>query len=172
MSYKELGYQFIEYFVNTINNNHQELLPAIKDDTMMTFNGDEGIGQEQIMYCFNYLQLHGLKIDAKYVLIQPMFMQNSFKMDYDGLVIFASGVINTLENGIMVNKNVHFNFVLENYNGKYYINNIMMRLSEKSRQINNYNNNQNLNNRNFNNNPHNNFNRGFGYNGGGYPMEF
>lgn len=139
MTYTELGYEFIDFFMNAINNNYQELLPAIKDDTMMTLNNDEGIGPEQIMYCLNFLKLHNLKIEPKNVIIQPMYWNNSYKIDYSGLLIMISGSINVLENGIMVNKNIHITFFLEHLQNSYYISNIMMRLSERSRQV-NYNN--------------------------------
>jgi hypothetical protein len=103
---------------------------------MLTINEHEMIGPEQILDAFNYIQFSNLKIDPKFVLIQPIFNSNN---EYAGIIILASGTINLLENGIYVNKNIHFNFVLDNINGAYYINNLLIRLSEKSRQINQYN---------------------------------
>lgn len=140
MSYIELGYEFMEYFVSSINQNHQNLIQAITEYTMLTVNDEEVCGSDQIMYCLNYIQIHNLIIEQKNVLIQPLYWNNVQAFDYGGLVILASGHVNILENGIMVNKNVHFNFTLQNHNGSYYITNILMRLSEKSRPITNYNN--------------------------------
>ena len=137
MTYQELGFQFIEFFANIINYNHQELVNVLTNNTMMTFNGEEGQGEEQIMYCFNFLQLHNLRFIAKNVMVQPLYIRNQYKVDMSGLLIQADGSVNTLENGIIVNKNVHFSFVLENtFDGPYYITNILMRMSEKSRQLN------------------------------------
>jgi hypothetical protein len=96
-------------------------------------NEHEMVGPEQIINAFNWVQFNCLKIDPKFVLVQPIF-NNSFN-EYLGIVILASGTINLLENGIYVNKNIHINIVLDNINGAYYINNLLIRLSEKSRQI-------------------------------------
>jgi len=133
MSYTELGYQFLHYFVDCININYQNLLQTIKPHTMLSINEHEMIGPQQILNAFNWIQFSSLKIDPKFVLIQPIF--NKSLNEYAGIVILASGTINLLENGIYVNKNSHINFVLDNINGAYYLNNLLIRLSEKSRQI-------------------------------------
>jgi hypothetical protein len=143
MSYKEIGYQFLHYFADCINIKHQNILIHLKQDTMLTINDQEGLGPEQILNYLNLIHIHGLKIESKYVLIQPIFSNNSQKTEYNGLLILASGSVNIIENGIYVNKNVHFNIILENINGFYYMSNIIIRLSEKSRQINKPNNNYN-----------------------------
>jgi hypothetical protein len=91
------------------------------------------MGQEQILNALNRIQFNNLKIDHKFVLVQPIFGSSSY--EYAGIVILASGTVNLLENGIYVNKNIHLNFILDNVGGAYYLNNLLVRLSEKSRQI-------------------------------------
>lgn len=136
MSYKELAYEFLHYFVNCVNLEHDRLAPCVKQDSMLTINNEECFGENFLVF-FNLIKLHNLKIESKHVLVQPIFWKNPTRIDYDGILILASGTTNVLENGIIVNKNVHFNITLENVMGNYYINNIIIRLSEKSRQIQN-----------------------------------
>jgi hypothetical protein len=133
MSYLELGYQFLNYFIDCINLQHTGLAGVIKPDTQLTINNNEAIGPEQFINQLGLIGFHQLKIDSKYVIIQPLYWKNMHRNDYDGILILASGTSNILENGHYVNKNMHFSFVLENINGGYYINNLIIRLSEKSR---------------------------------------
>lgn len=134
MSYKKLGHDFLHYFVDCINLKQERLLPCLKQDTMLTINTKECLGKH-ILPFFNLIKFHNLRIEAKHVLVQPIFWANSNRQYYNGILILVSGNVNVLENGLLVNKNVHLTFTLENIQGRYYINNMMIRLSEKSRQI-------------------------------------
>jgi hypothetical protein len=139
MSYQEVGYQFLNYFVDCINLNHENLLVHLNQDSMLTINTEEALGPDSFMQYFNLIKLHNLKLETKFALIQPIYWKNPTKNNFDGILILASGSVNVIENGIYVNKNVHFNIMIENIMGHYYISNLIIRLSERSRQIQNNN---------------------------------
>lgn len=159
MSYQEIGYQFLNYFVDCINLNHENLLLHLKQDSMLTINTEEGLGPESFMQYFNLIKIHNLKMEAKHALVQPIYIKNSTYSNYDGILILASGSATVLENGILVKKNIHFNIMIENTTGHYYISNLIIRLSERSIKIQN-NNQIGLNMPAWNNNPFNPFNGG------------
>ena len=135
MSYIELGYQFLDYFINCVNSSGEELRHVIKPDTQLTINDMESIGPDDFMGKLYSIGIHNLKIEAKYVIVQPLYWKNIYRNNYDGIIMLASGSANVLENGCYVNKNVHFTFILENIQDGYYINNLIARFSEKSRPI-------------------------------------
>lgn len=135
MSYIDLGYRFLNYFIDAINVKHQNLIGVLKNDTQLSVNTANCIGAEQFIYQMSGIGIHQLKIDPKYVIIQPIYWKNAYRTDYDGIMILASGSANLIDSGHLINKNIHFSFILENVNGLYYINNLIIRMSEKSRNI-------------------------------------
>jgi len=135
MSYLEIGYQFMNYFIDSINVNHSKLLGIIKYDSQMSINSLNAMGPENIFNGLSSIGIHQLKIDPKYVMVQPIYWKNIYRNEYDGIMILASGSTNLIENGYYINKNIHLSFILEIVNGGYYINNLIIRLSEKARNI-------------------------------------
>ena len=135
MTYHQLGQQFMAYLIESINLNYANLAGVIKPNTCLSINGYEGCGLEQFMQLLYQCQFSDLRIDVSDVFCQPIYWNNYYKLDYDGIVIFASGSINIIEGNIIMRRNIYINLVLENINGGYYINNMIVRLSGKGKQI-------------------------------------
>lgn len=141
MSYHQLGQQFMAYLIDSINLNWYNLLPVIKQYTLLSINGFEGCGPDQFMHLLYQCQFSDLKMEANDVFCQPIYWKNVYRLEYDGLLISASGNINIVEGHTVMRRNIYFNLVLENINGGYYINNMIIRLSAKGKQVNTINNN-------------------------------